>query len=299
MPITWPYRGFSQWPEGYRAAACFTWDVDDEAPFYSRPRTKRFEVSEIEQRQYGVRRALPMIVEMLESMKIPGAFYVPAFIARRWSTLFYELSAAGYEIGGHGDLHEPVGGMMREEEARIIAQSKHVLQEVCGHEIIGYRTPAWQCTPATMDLLTQAGFLYDSSLMGDIAPYRVRSGGQTDLIEVPIHWYWDDVEYWGHTQATRDHAIAPLSHVLEIWKAELDGVVRSGGSFVLTLHPHVSGRPGLLEVVREFIAYAQSVSGLWLTTPSAVAQYVRTCDGMPVVEMAPAEPDSRYSRVQI
>ena len=86
MPITWPYRGFSQWPEGYRAAACFTWDVDDEAPFYSRPRTKRFEVSEIEQRQYGVRRALPMIVEMLESMKIPGAFYVPAFIPRRPNT---------------------------------------------------------------------------------------------------------------------------------------------------------------------------------------------------------------------
>lgn len=292
--IRWPYQGFSNWPKGVRAAAAFSWDVDDEAPFYSRPAARRTEVSELEQRAYGVRRALPMIVDMLSDLKVPGAFYIPAYNAKRWANLFSDLDRAGFEIGGHGYLHEPVGGMSREEERSIVLKSRDVLEDIVGHKLAGYRTPAWQCNPWTLDILHEAGFVYDSSYMGDIAPYLVRLSEGGTMVEVPIHWYWDDVEYWGHTQATRNHVIAPPSTVLEIWKAELDAVVRAGGSFVLTLHPHVSGRPGLLAAVSEFIQYAKTIPGLWLTTPGNIAAHAAACHGMPTVSLADLDPDPRY-----
>lgn len=292
--IPWPYQGFSEWPSGMRGAFCITWDVDDETPVYSRPASPSRESSEIEQRRYGMRRAMPLIVNMLQETGLPAAFYIPAYMARQWPSVVRGLSSMGYEIGGHGYLHEPISGIDRHTEATIVAESLKVLRDLCEAPVIGYRTPSWQFNAWTPTLLAEAGLLYDSSLMGDIAPYGIEVNETHRLIEIPIHWYWDDVEFWGHTQTTRDHTIVAPSHVLELWKAELQGVVEAQGSFVLTLHPHVSGHPGLLAAVRQLIAYAQTIDGLWITTPGKIAEHVRTVGGAPVVCLAPTAPASQY-----
>ncbi len=291
--IRWPYQGFSSWPENYRAAVSITWDVDDEAPFYSRAGEKK-EASEVEQRRYGMRRGLPLIVKMLQDTGIPSTFYIPAYIARQWPDVVRDLHAADYEIGGHGFLHEPVGGLDRLREEGIVHRSLDELQELTDGRVRGYRTPSWHFNHWTAEVLHDAGILYDSSLMGDIAPYGVAVGEDKRLIEIPIHWYWDDVEYWGHTQVTRNHTISPPSNAYEIWKAELDGVIAEGGSFVLTLHPHVSGRPGMLAAVRQLIEYVKSVPGIWVTTPGAMAEHVQSRPDVPTIELMPTTPDPHY-----
>ncbi len=292
----WPHKNFAHWPSGFRAAICLTWDVDDETPVYSRPSTPLSEASEIEQRRYGIRRGLPLIVEMLKATGVPAAFYFPAYMARQWAAVVRSLSQSGYEIGGHGYLHEPVGNLQRHQEEEIIGESLDVLRSLSEKPIRGYRTPSWQFNLWTPELLTRAGVIYDSSLMGDIAPYALAVDSRTHLIEIPIHWYWDDVEYWGHTQVTRGHVIVPPSGVLQVWKAELDGVVEAGGSFVLTLHPHVSGRPGLLTAVRQFVDYAKTIEGLWFTTPGEIADYVKSTDQVPTVRLASTSPAVEYTR---
>lgn len=292
--IRWPYHGFGQWPEGFRAAVAITWDVDDESPFLSRPGVKTAEASEVEQRRYGMRRGVPLIVKMLEDLNLPASFYIPAYIARQYPEVVRDLHQAGYEIGGHGYLHEAVGGMDRNREEQIVRQSLDVLQDLTNGAVRGYRTPSWHFNEWTAEILANAGLTYDSSLMGDIAPYQLALSGGRRLIEVPIHWYWDDVEYWGHTQATRSHTIIPPSGVVEVWEGELDGVVEAGGSFVLTLHPHVSGRPGMLSAVRQFADYAKAYPGVWFTTPGAIATYVQSRGGLPDVELKPTTPDPRF-----
>ena len=80
---------------------------------------------------------------------------------------------------------------------------------LCGKNPRGYRSPAWDLSPATAELLIRHGFLYESSMMGnDHHPYQVRTGDvispdepmrfgeETDLIEMPISWSLDDFPHF-------------------------------------------------------------------------------------------------------
>jgi hypothetical protein len=62
----------------------------------------------------------------------------------------------------------------------------------------GYRSPGWELTPQTLDLLGELGFSYDASLMADDRPYWVTSGTEP-LLELPGHWSLCDWPYFGWT----------------------------------------------------------------------------------------------------
>jgi hypothetical protein len=68
-----------------------------------------------------------------------------------------------------------------------------------------HRSPAWNFSRNTVDLLLEYGFLYDSSCMaGDFYPYYLRQGDDwsttgpyafgtvRELVEVPVYWGRDD-----------------------------------------------------------------------------------------------------------
>lgn len=283
---------FREWPKPFNAALCLTWDVDDEAPFYSRGVSPHHDISEIEQRKYGVRRALPLIFNLLQEARIPACFYVPAYIAKQWPKVIKTLADYQYEIGGHGFLHEPVRNLTFQDEADIVNESLTVLRTITRQSIVGYRTPSWQFNTWSPEVLSRYGILYDSSLMGDISVYQFAGGVGKMLLEIPIHWNLDDVEHWGHTHVTRDHSISSPTTVYEIWTDELRGIVKQGGVCVLTLHPHVSGRPGFLYVIQRFIDFAKTIHGLWITTPGQIAQHIAdNALRVPLVQLASEFPD--------
>ena len=83
------------------------------------------------------------------------------------------------------------------------------IARLTGRKARGYRSPSWDLSEHTIDLLLAHGFLYDSSLMGaDYLPYRARRGDvaklgkpfrfgeQTPLIEMPISWSLDDYPHF-------------------------------------------------------------------------------------------------------
>lgn len=263
------------WPDNKVAAICLTWDVDDETPFYSQHIGSWINgLSELEQRSYGIRRGIPLIVNMLERHKIPGAFYIPAYNALNHPELIPFLQDKGYEIGCHGYMHEPLEKLTYTQEKEILKRSLNILEEQVGQKILGYRAPAWELNRWTPTLLKEFDFLYDSSLMGDIYPYRVITD-QGSLLEIPIHWNLDDVEYWGHTKTTRHKSISSPATVLQIWSRELRGIYEAGGIFILTLHPHVSGRPGFMTVIDQFVSEAQNLPDLWWATPGQIALHLQ------------------------
>src|SRR5262249_31994541 len=119
------------------------------------------------------------------------------------------IHAEGHEIGHHGYLHEPPATLSREEEEAVLVRGNEAIQRVTGTPARGYRSPSWDLSPYTVELLLQHGFLYDSSMMAhDHSPYYARQGDEfppdsparfgqiTRLVEMPISWSLDDYPHF-------------------------------------------------------------------------------------------------------
>jgi peptidoglycan/xylan/chitin deacetylase (PgdA/CDA1 family) len=112
----------------------------------------------------------------------------------------------------------------------------------------------------SLDLLSSHGFLYDSSLMGDDAPYLLNPDDPAKrMVEVPIHWVLDDAPNFVYApSANRMGPMRNPEEVFGTWAAEFEGLYRYGRSFNLTMHPQYIGRPGRLLMLERLINHIRS-----------------------------------------
>jgi peptidoglycan/xylan/chitin deacetylase (PgdA/CDA1 family) len=75
-----------------------------------------------------------------------------------------QVVAAGHEIGHHGWTHMPPAALSREQEEDGLVRGNRAIEQLCGRKARGYRSPAWDLSPNTIDLLLEQGFDYDSSM---------------------------------------------------------------------------------------------------------------------------------------
>jgi peptidoglycan/xylan/chitin deacetylase (PgdA/CDA1 family) len=218
----------------------------------------------------GLRR----ILELMERYEAPGTFFTPGHTADAFPAAVEAIVAAGHEIGHHGWVHENPAPLSRDEERHVIERGIEELQKVTGERPVGYRSPAWDNSPNTVELLLEYGFQYESSLMGnDFEPYWCRVGDKwsktepyefgepVDLVELPVAWHLDDwpqFEYVVTPEITMQGVRAP-STMLEIWKGELTYLRERVGKGVMTItmHPQVSGRGHRLLALEEFLDFVR------------------------------------------
>ena len=279
--------GFS-WPEGVRAAACFTFDVDAEsAILFDHPASAAW-LDVMSHQAYGPRTGGPRILRLLERQGIRATFFVPGYSAERWPDMVRAIRDAGHEIGHHGYLHEGARSAPdAETEERRLLRGLEALDEVAGVRPVGYRAPMWELSYRLPALLAKHGFLYDSGLMDADHPYRLATSpepGASSIIELPGHWSLDDWEPYNYLPGiTGSGVIASPADVLERWTLELEALVAEGGLFMLTNHPFISGRASRAVALETLMERAKAIDGLWIAAADQIAAHVATLPLEPVV----------------
>jgi peptidoglycan-N-acetylglucosamine deacetylase len=158
-----------------------------------------------------------------------------------------------------------------------------------GRRARGYRSPGWDLSINTVDLLLTHGFEYDSSLMGgDYWPYRVRRGDQselgkpfrfgeeTQLLEMPISWSLDDYPHFEFVRSST--AVLPGLQspraVTQSWLDEFHYMQRSveWGVLTYTMHPFVIGRGSRMLALEDLIAKLSAAGAAFMTMEEAAAE---------------------------
>jgi peptidoglycan/xylan/chitin deacetylase (PgdA/CDA1 family) len=137
-----------------------------------------------------------------------------------------------------------------------------------GTDVTGYRSPAWDFSANTEELLERHGFVYSSNFMDDLRPYRRETSG---LIELPIQWTLDDAAHFWFDAESWNKKISTADEVRAIWEGELRGYRRLGGAFILTMHPQIIGRPYRLELLSTFMDHVLAMPDAWVTTCREIA----------------------------
>ena len=256
---------------------CLTFDVDAMSSWIGTGRSNN--PSAISRGEFAAI-ATPRVLALLAKFGIPASFCIPGHTAYAYPDLVRAIRDAGHEIVHHGWVHENPADFDEAGERHVLERGLGALDRVAGVRPSGYRSPAWDFSPRTVDLLLESGFVYDSSLMGsDFHPYYARRndrwstdapyqfGVATELVELPVTWGLDDFPAFEFVPRFSQGLSAP-SAVEEIWRGDFDFALLNcpGGIYTLTLHPEVIGRGHRITMLERLIEYFRSHDGVRFST---------------------------------
>jgi peptidoglycan/xylan/chitin deacetylase (PgdA/CDA1 family) len=238
-----------------RHIVCLTFDFDTQSGFIARGMTTPTPLSRGEFGLVGARR----ILALLKAHAIKATWFVPGFTIESHPSACEAVVADGHEIAHHSWAHIPPAQQSRAEEEADLVRANEAIARLTGRKAVGYRSPSWDLSENTVDLLLAHGFRYDSSLMGaDYWPYRARRGDraelgkpfvfgeETDLIEMPISWTLDDHPHFEFLRTPNlvMPGLQSARTVMENWFDEFTYMRKSvaWGVLTLTMHPYVIGR---------------------------------------------------------
>ena len=257
----------TDWPDGAEVAVSLTFDVDAESGWLGEDSAYERRLSTLSEARYGITRGLPRILEILDRHQIGGTFYVPGDTAERHQDAIKRRRDEGHEIGHHGHLHKRSDAISPREQREEIERGTEALQRL-GVTPRGYRSPSWELTPETLDLLKTNGFAWDSSLMGDDRPYM-----HDGLLELPVHWSLDDWPHL-HWKPGRGDAFTAPEAFLDTWLQEFDSAHRDRRHITYTMHPEVIGRGYRAALLDRLVEQIRDRADVWFAGHGDVAAWV-------------------------
>ena len=234
--------------------------------------------------------AVPRILDLLKKFKLRSSWFVPGHTLETYPEQCKRVFDAGHEIGHHGWTHMPPNDMTREQEEAGLVRANAQIKKLTGEYARGYRSPSWDLSPHSVELLLKHGFFYDSSMMGnDHMAYRVRLGDvielekpavfgrETKLIEMPVSWTLDDYPHFEflRTKATILQGLMNATAVLENWINDFRYMksITDWGILNFTFHPFVIGRGHRMVALEKLLRALTEEGAQFMTMEDAARLY--------------------------
>lgn len=223
--------------------------------------------------QYGMRRGLDRILAILSERKIKGTFFTPGWVAEKYAAQIREIKGDNHEIACLGYKHENMALLSADEQKEVLNKAILAIEKSCGIRPKGFRAPEGELTLDTLRIAKEVGMDYSSNLSDDDRPY-MKDLGDTELLEIPIHWVNYDLPYFAFNYHPAFPAgqgrIANYTGVLSNWKDEFDGCYEYGLCYVLQLDPATIGSPGRIGLLEEILEHMQGYDSVRFVTGSEI-----------------------------
>lgn len=237
--------------------------------------------------------AIPRILSALNSHSVTATFFIPGHTVETYPEECRQIRDAGHEIALHGYSHELVSELTAESEAATVDRAIEVFDRVLGVTPVGLRTPSWDFTSATTDIILARGLLYDSSLMGqDYRPYWLRSGDRCptdapfefgnsiEVVELPVSWTLDDYPQVEYLKSHLGVQPGPKT-AREMFQGFFDDFTYMrqydpAGFHMVTMHPQVLGRGQRMLAFETYLASLSDAGASFVTCEQIARDFAKT-----------------------
>jgi polysaccharide deacetylase family protein (PEP-CTERM system associated) len=107
------------------------------------------------------------MLDILESAGVKATFFILGWVAEQYPQIVRAIHNGGHEVASHGYRHRLLYNMQQDEFREDTRRAKHVLEDICGKRVYGYRAASYSVIHQTLwclDVLEELGFSYDSSI---------------------------------------------------------------------------------------------------------------------------------------
>lgn len=222
--------------------------------------------------EYGARAGFWRLHRLFTGFEVPVTIYGVATALARSPEQVAAMQAADWEIASHGLKWIEYKDYTPEDERTDMLEAIRLHTEVTGERPRGWYTG--RCSVNTVDLITEeGGFDYVADSYADDLPYWHHDGDKAQLV-VPYTLDTNDMRFatpQGFNSG--DQFYTYLKDSFDALYAE--GEAGSAKMLSIGLHCRLAGRPGRVQAIRRFLAYAKSHNGVWFARRIDIAQHWR------------------------
>ena len=219
---------------------------------------------------YGARAGFWRLHRLFTGMGIPVTIFGVTSALARNPEQVAAMQAAGWEIASHGLKWVDHREMQAEEEARQIAESFRLHEEVVGEPPLGWYTG--RCSMNTVRLTAETRRLaWISDTYDDDLPYWLEVGEHDQLV-IPYTLEANDMRFAtapGYIEG--EQFFTYLRDTFDTLYAE--GTAGQAKLFSIGLHNRLIGRPGKLAGLKRFLDYAWASEGVWFAKRIDIARH--------------------------
>lgn len=144
-----------------------------------------------------VERNVDVILGLLDEVNAKATFFTLGWIAERYPQVVRRIVDDGHELASHGYGHQRASDLTPEQFRDDITRAKHILEDLGGVDIRGYRAPSFSINRKNwwaVEELKNAGYVYSSSIypvrhdhygMPDAPRFPHRPNGAAGILELP------------------------------------------------------------------------------------------------------------------
>ena len=219
---------------------------------------------------YGARAGFWRLHRLFTGMDIPVTIYGVTSALARNPEQVAAMKSAGWEIASHGLKWVDHRDMPPEEEARQIAESFRLHEEVVGEPPQGWYTG--RCSMNTVRLTAETRKLaWISDTYDDDLPYW-REYGDHDQLVIPYTLEANDMRFaTAPGYITGEQFYQYLKDSFDTLYAE--GRAGAAKMFSIGLHCRLIGRPGKIAGLKRFLDYAKSHNDVWFPRRIDIAEH--------------------------
>lgn len=131
-----------------------------------------------------LKEGMPLLLELYEKYDIKSTFFFTGYIAKLYPEIVKMVMPYGHEIASHGLSHEKEDGfdiMPLKKQIEHLRESKKILEDISGEEVISFRAPALRVNNNTAIALKECEFKIDSSVASQRFDMFMSFGGLKKL----------------------------------------------------------------------------------------------------------------------
>lgn len=117
--------------------------------------------------EYVLNQGMPRLLDLYDKYGVRATFFYTGHIAQLYPDVVRMAHERGHEVGSHGLTHEVSKAfdvLSPEEQLSHLKQSKQILEDIIGEEVVSFRAPAARVDKKFPQIMKEAGFKVDSSV---------------------------------------------------------------------------------------------------------------------------------------
>lgn len=117
--------------------------------------------------EYVLNQGMPRLLDLYDKYGVKATFFYTGHIAKLYPDVVKMAYERGHEVGSHGLTHEVSKAfdvLSPEEQLSHLRQSKQILEDIIGEEVVSFRAPAARVDERFPLIMREAGFKVDSSV---------------------------------------------------------------------------------------------------------------------------------------